>query len=115
MTERPHALYFLPLPQGQRSLRPTRVSLHTGWAVASRSLSLVSTLLDSASEAGSWNGAAVSSAGVCGRLCRNCLQAIRLKAQRKRLWQISDWMLTIRASKSLKAWALYSMSGSRWP
>jgi hypothetical protein len=27
MTEPPHAFYFLPLAQGQRSLRPTRVAL----------------------------------------------------------------------------------------
>ncbi len=53
MTEPPHALYFLPLLQGQRSLRPTRVDLHTGWAVASPSSAWVNPLLDSASEAGS--------------------------------------------------------------
>ena len=74
MTEPPHALSFLPLPQGQRSLRPTRVALHTGWAVASPSSAWVNPLLDLASEAGSWNRAVVSSAGVCGRLCRNCLR-----------------------------------------
>ena len=53
MTEPPHALYFLPLPQGQRSLRPTRVDLRTDWAVASPSSAWVNPLLDSASEAGS--------------------------------------------------------------
>ena len=53
MTEPPHALYSLPLPQGQRSLRPTRVDLRTDWAVASPSSAWVNPLLDSASEAGS--------------------------------------------------------------
>src|ERR1043166_788482 len=116
-----HCLYFLPLLQGQGSLRPTfgpvRMGLFFSMAAAASltmSLGLPGEL--AVAVLPPLPKVAVDGCSVrWGMLRRKLSKAIRLDALRKMLWQISLLMPTIRSSNILNASALYSMSGSRWP
>src|ERR1035437_10024039 len=114
-------LYFLPLPQGQGSLRPTFGPVRTGLALARSSTACAASLTMSLALGLSpcFGDSPSVGLGSClvsrGALRRKFSNAIRLDALRKTLWQISDFTLTISSSKILNASALYSSSGSRWP
>src|SRR5581483_739375 len=116
-------LYFLPLLQGQGSLRPTLGPERTGLAFSLSIAALASDTMSLPPVGGFWvvpvwvpSNALVLSCNVLGgTLRRNCSKASRLEALRKMLWQISVLMLIINSSKILYASALYSISGSRWP
>ena len=117
-----HCLYFLPLPQGHGSLRPTfgpvRTGLALAFATAPRRLRSRRRWLCRARRLAA---PSAKSAGVLVQgLLRHVAQEIFKRhhaddALRKMLWQISVLMLTINSSKILNASALYSISGSRWP
>src|ERR1700690_2465052 len=108
-------LYFLPLPQGQGSLRPTLGPVRTGLAfsataaAASLTTSLalacappeLAVLVPPKALAAWWRVC-------CGTFFRKFSNASMLDALRKMLWQISVFTLIIRSSKILNASALYS-------
>src|ERR1039458_5599682 len=123
-------LYFLPLPQGHGSLRPTFGPVRTGLALAlacasaapaaslTTSLALgppppppVPVLVPPPPP----KALVVVCKVCCGAARRKFSNAIRDDALRKTLRQISVFTLTISSSKILNASALYSSSGSRWP
>src|SRR5687767_1995602 len=119
-----HCLYFLPLPQGQGSLRPTFGPARTGLALVTASAASLTMSLPWAAAVvvppelalADPPKAAVEACSVrLGMLRRKFSKAMRLEALRKMLWQISVLMLIIKSSKSVKASALYSINGSRCP
>src|SRR5262249_40417588 len=105
------------------SLRPTFGPVRIGFALATASLASLTTSLARDSPAPVEavvvlpppKGLVEGCSARCGMLWRNLLKAITLEALRKMLWQTSLLMLTINSSNSLKASALYSIRGSRWP
>src|SRR5450432_1991488 len=111
-------LYFLPLPQGQGSLRPTfgpvRTGLALAWASAAAAASLT-TSLALPGEPAPPNALVFWCKVCCGTFFRKFSNASIDDALRKMLWQISVFTLTISSSKILNASDLYSSSGSRWP
>src|SRR5258705_4276213 len=120
-------LNFFPLPQGHGSLRPTLGPARTGLAFSMAAAASLTMSLPCCGPARGFfaaesdpvvvppNALVVWCVVCCGTLRRKFSKAIRLEALRKMLWQISVLMLTINSSKILKASALYSISGSRWP
>src|ERR1017187_455275 len=115
-------LYFLPLPQGQGSLRPTfgpeRTGLAFSFTAAAASLTTSLGLACAPPELAVLVPPKALAAGCrvcCGTFFRKFSNASMDDALRKMLWQISVFTLTINSSKILNASALYSMSGSRWP
>src|SRR5208282_6769542 len=102
-------LYFLPLPQGQGSLRPTFGPVRTGLAfsaVAAAAASLTTSLgLPCAPPPELAVVVPPPKALVdwcrvcCGTLRRKFSKAIMDEALRKTLWQISVFTLTISSSK----------------
>src|SRR5277367_2681184 len=115
-------LYFLPLPQGQGSLRPTFGPVRIGLALACASVAAAASLTTSLGFAPPEFAVVVppNALGIwckvcCGTFFRKFSNAIMLDALRKTLWQISVFTLTMSSSKILNASALYSTSGSRWP
>src|SRR5450756_942275 len=116
-----HCLYFLPLPQGHGSLRPTFGPVCFGFGFGllrslAASLTISLALFD-------LSGGLPPSKGLGGGSCLVLVGAFRRKfsnaisddALLNALWQISVLMFTINSSKILNASALYSSSGSRWP
>ena len=115
-------LYFLPLPQGQGSLRPTFGPVRTGVALAEASVAAAASLTTSLGfappepvAAAPPNALVAWCSVCCGTFFRKFSNASMDDALRKMLWQISVLTLTISSSKILNASALYSRSGSRWP
>src|SRR5690348_14837623 len=98
-----HCLYFLPLPQGHGSLRPTfgPVRLGFGFETSSAAWLTISLALDWSAGACPPNDVVASWRVSRGALRRKFSNAIRLDALRKMLWQISVLMFTINSSNTL--------------
>src|SRR5690606_13338238 len=115
-----HCLYFLPLPHGLGSFGPTLGPVRTGLLRETASLA---SLTESDASGCTVAGvvvcppeALVSGCSVrCGSVRRKFSKSMRLLALRKMLRQISVFIVTMSSSNILKASALYSISGSRWP
>src|ERR1035438_803438 len=119
-----HCLYFLPLPQGHGSLRPTFGPVRTGLVMAfscaaaaslTTSLGLGCAPPELAVVVPPPNALVVWCIVCCGTFRRKFSNASMDDALRKMLLQICVFTLTISSSNILNASALYSTSGSRWP
>src|SRR5262249_35144216 len=112
-----HFLYFLPLPHGQGSLRPTRGPLRTGTARDGSAGAAASSSSPSARMGPPPNAAASACCSTMrrGARGRGIICPSSRSSTRKIRLRYSSRIARIKSSNSLNASALYSSSGSRWP